>query len=691
MRRTIIAIVALSVAASACSQLSATTTLNGGKPSTTQAGSGSGSGSGSSSGAIDPINAILASHSLVQFDACEDFLDYVKDQALDLVGPYGLGGFDGYGFPFGGDFFLEDAAALSFDGSVTRLQATTQPSEYSTTNVQELGVDEPDIVKTDGRRIVALAQQTLVVIDITGDEPEIVGRLALGELSVRDMFLSGDTVVVFGGQFGYGFGPQPLIFESSIAPDYYYASPIVQLVEIDIAGDPEIVRKLELDGVYINARMVGDTVRLISAASPHGFVWAQPEGGGLKADRDAEDKNRDIIKESTIDNWVPYFVLSDADGDVIDEGTLVDCDRARHPVEFAGLGLLSVVTIDAGNGLDVVDATGVLAVGDTVYASTDSLYVATQRWVDWNRIIVDAGPDPTFEGVTTEIHQFDISNAAAAEYVASGTVKGFLLNQFAMSEHEGNLRVASTTSPAWWGANADSESLVTILQPQNGELVEIGAVAGLGKGEQIFSVRFFGDVGYVVTFRQTDPLYTVDLSDPKNPRVTGELKILGYSAYLHPIGDDLLLGVGQDATEQGRTLGTQVSLFDVGDLDNPKRIAKLNLTDGGNSTVEYDHRAFLYWDKTGTVILPVQQYEWHTDHQHVFLGAMAVEVGGDDLAKIGTLAHPGGQTRTGSYDWAAQIQRSIVVGDSLYTISLKGVMKTSLDSLSQEAWVPFAT
>ena len=298
-----------------------------------------------------------------------------------------------------------------------------------------------------------------------------------------------------------------------------------------------------------------------------------------------------MVRNSTIDNWVPYFVLTNAAGDVIDEGAMVDCDRARHPQEFAGLNMLSVLSIDVGRGLRVADATGVLASGQTVYASTDNLYVATQRWFDWRILEADA-ENQDFEGVTTQIHQFDISDDTRTEYVASGSVTGFLLNQFAMSELEGRLRVASTTEPDWrrWG-DFEQESMITILEPQDSELVVVGMVAGLGKGERIYSVRFIEETAYVVTFRQTDPLYTVDLSDPSDPKVLGELKILGYSAYLHPLGDDLLLGVGQDADERGRVEGTQVSIFDVSDPANPERIAQLTLAKGSNSAVEYDHRA----------------------------------------------------------------------------------------------------
>ena len=648
------------------------------------------------------ITGVLASNTLVQFDQCDAFLDYVIEHALALVGPYGLQG-GGFGFPqpfFGdvilegvfGDVILEGAvtapvAAASFDGAESSVASAPRAGvDFSGTNVQELGVDEPDIVKTDGNRIVVLAQQTVFVIDVSGDDPKLLGKISLQDFSIRDLFLFEDRVFALGGGFSNVY------YGGIVAPDGYYPTPISKIVEIDISGgEPKVARTLEFDGTYISARLVGDSARVVLTSNPTGFVWAFPEGGGLKAERDAEDKNREIIKNSTIDNWVPYYVLTNAAGDVINEGSMVDCDQARHPAEFAGLDLLSVLTVDMSRGLRVADATGVLASGQTVYASTGNLYVATQRWFDF-AILEGDSDNADFTGVTTQIHQFDISDDTKTEYVASGSVSGFLLNQFAMSEYDGRLRVASTTEPEWrrWG-DFEQESMVTILEPDNGELVTVGSVDGLGKGERIYSVRFIDETAYIVTFRQTDPLYTVDLSDPTNPEVLGELKILGYSAYLHPLGDDLLLGIGQDADEQGRTKGTQVSIFDVSDLRNPERIAQLTLAKGSNSQVEYDHRAFLYWAPEDLAVIPMQRWSWdeRTEKQEVFFGAIGIDVGNGDIHEIAPITHPGGISDEGLWDWQAQIQRSLVIGDDLYTVSNKGLLRSDLNTLEDEVFLNF--
>jgi uncharacterized secreted protein with C-terminal beta-propeller domain len=254
-------------------------------------------------------------------------------------------------------------------------------------------------------------------------------------------------------------------------------------------------------------------------------------------------------------------------------------------------------------------------------------------------------------------------------------VRGATLSQWALSEHDGHLRVATTEDAGL----RESESHVTVLRQRDRRLVEVGHVGGLGHGERIFGVRFIGDLGYVVTFRQVDPLYVVGLGDPERPRLLGELKILGYSAYLHPIGDDLLLGVGQDATARGRQLGTQLSLFDVSDPGNPTRLHQLTLP-GGSSEVEYDHLAFLYWPATGLTVLPFERWD---ENGPVFVGAAGFRVDRAGIADLGRISHPV------KAEWRGQIRRSLVVGDRLFTVSEAGILASPLANLGDGAWVRF--
>jgi len=333
----------------------------------------------------------------------------------------------------------------------------------------------------------------------------------------------------------------------------------------------------------------------------------------------------------------------------------VACGAVRRPRAFAGAGLLSVLTIDLERGLPAVDADAIMTDGEIVSASPRSLYVATQRY--------DPLPSDGRFAATTSIHRFDTSDAQSTTYAASGSVPGRLLNQFALSEDGGVLRAASTED------GPPPQSFVTTLAERDGRLVRLGQVDGIGRGERIFGVRFIGPLGYVVTFRQTDPLFTVDLSDPAAPRVAGELELLGYSAYLHPVGAGRLLGIGQDASAEGRLKGAQASLFDVSDPADPRRLAGLPLGSGTSADVEFDHHAFLWWPAARLAVLPLSGAD---------PAALGLRVGEADLAPAGRLAHG-----------ADPILRVTVVGERVFGLTDDGIVVGALDGLGERGFVAF--
>ena len=622
---------------------------------------------------------------LVSFSSCDEFLSYVKDHGVEQVTAWGLPG-QSWGM------WLRDGVAVAMEGDASVGGAESAPApapgvDYSATNLQTVGVDEPDIVKTDGQRMVVLAQGKLFVIDLSGAAPVLRGSLVLDDVWVRDLVLSGDRALLLGETGGGGIPLSPAA--ESVPPGS--SGPISALVEVDLSdpGNPRVERRLLVDGSYLSARMIDGVVRVVVSSYPTGLVFEGPEGPGLRAEREAVRRNQDIIRNSTIENWVPYYVLEDAAGGTLAEGSLLDCASSNRPDEFAGFGMLTVLTVDLTDGLAAFasdESVGVLSDGQTVYASAGSLYVATQRWMDWRVLesLDEAGRQELTDGHVTQIHRFDISGSGGAVYRASGEVPGWLLNQFSMDEHEGYLRVASTDAPPFW--DGESESMVTVLAESGGRLTEVGSVAGLGEGESIFAVRFMGDLGYVVTFRQVDPLYVLDLSEPTRPAVSGELKIRGYSAYLHPIGEDILLGIGQDATAQGTLTGTQLSIFDVSDPAAPRRVDQVQIV-GASSDAEWDHHAFLYWEPAGLVVVPLNVYRWDEVAQvdESFYGAQAVRVGDRDLELLDRLSHDGGPAA----DWGYGIRRSLVVGDLLYTVSEAGVEAVDLVTLDDVAWVPF--
>ena len=425
-------------------------------------------------------------------------------------------------------------------------------------------------------------------------------------------------------------------------------------------------------------RSVDDVARLvISTSFDTRLPFVQPSQFGLDEER-ALERNQQIIAESSVEDWLPRWFDEAGDGTFGPMQPILDCNTVAAPDDFAGLGLTWIASVDLLGDATPVGSAGVVSTGDIVYSSAENLYITTQNW-DWlsRPMPVDVGVDVATDEVVddgpppTQIHQFDLGEGTAATYVASGSVPGRLLNQFAMSEYNGDLRVATTTEGFDFGEQ--SESAVTVLRPNGEDLETISSVGGLGQTEQIRSVRFIDDTAYVVTFRQTDPLYVIDLSDPANPVLDGELKIPGYSAYLHPVGDGLLLGVGQDATEEGRTLGTQLSLFDVSDPTNPQQIDTLPI--GGSSEVEWDHKAFLYWPEDGTIVLPVSP-GWNScaPDQPCLADTITGSAGGvivaqlvdRDLSTRGVITH---ETDDQSGCWNP-LQRSMVIGSELVTIGL---------------------
>jgi hypothetical protein len=224
---------------------------------------------------------------------------------------------------------------------------------------------------------------------------------------------------------------------------------------------------------------------------------------------------------------------------------------------------------------------------------------------------------------------------------------------------------------------------VRTLQERDGRLVQVGEVAGLGKGERIYAVRFIGDTGFVVTFRQVDPLYTLDLSDPAKPRKVGELKVPGYSAYLHPVGDGLLLGVGQDATDDGRTTGLKLSLFDVSNLAAPVQLDQFAFGSNSYTEVEDDHHAFLWWEPERLAVVPAIRYDATSAD---FAGSLSFRIDrASGIVEAGRIAHPALE----GFDPYAY-DRAVVVGSRLVLLSNAGVLSTFLGAPGPGQFVRYA-
>ncbi|MGH1494064.1 MAG: beta-propeller domain-containing protein [Acidimicrobiales bacterium] len=712
---------------------------------------------------------ILLTSSLETVDSCDALLDRLRSEGSERVGPYGFGG-GFYGplvdFAMEDDMAMEEAAMDSSDSdaggrlaaSPASTETSAQSSEgaadgtFSETNNQEEGVDEADLVKTDGSKLVTITGNRLRVIDVTGNTPELTNTVKLpDDFYGGELFLNGDTALLMTS----GWTNAPFM-SRTMDTGWYPGSPTGRIMEINLDRGT-IERTLEFEGSYLSAREIDGSIRIVMSAAENRFNFLFPSNEG--ATEQAEKANRDLIENSTIDMWIPTFRISE-DGETISEGPIVDCDRVHLPTEFAGFGSLVVLTADINDGLNINDALSVFTDGQTIYASQDRLAVSTPRWPEFDNNGEPIGED----GYRSAIHSFDISDPVKTSYAASGSVRGYLLNQYSMSEHNGYLRVATTDGSPWWGGD-NSESFVTVFEENGNELSQIGQVGGLGEGEQIFAVRFLGDIGYVVTFRQVDPLYTIDLSNPANPVVTGELKIPGVSDYLHSYDEDHLVAVGRDGTDEGLEGGVVLSLFDVSDMENPTMTTKLRLGPQSQSDTEWvdsyspvagDARAFNIWGDT--VIVPVGWWSYNESpnsfQENNGNSAVLVKVNAEDgtLTKIGEIGHPKtseceggftmeeeafpeeapapevevveegvsagedaeasftrpeeappaeedelirvpnpepGEPEQYCFSYQPDIRRSVIIGENIYTISDAGVAVNQFDGLDSVTWIPF--
>jgi uncharacterized secreted protein with C-terminal beta-propeller domain len=612
---------------------------------------------------------------LVRFAACGDFVDYMKQNALPSVTASGFLGQQGVEA-------VGPVPPVSLPPGVIAVPSTTLPStaketpgpaedDFSATNVQEAGVDEPDIVKSNGSTLFALAGGNLHSVDVSGEHPRKLDSIAVKSgANQHELLLHHRSLLVLSHDDQEADPRRAL--QTTIAPGPHAPPPPkTTLTQVDVSkpGWMKVVQRLTFEGRYLTARLANGSARVVLTSSvPSDLRFFRPRHFAFP--EEALERNRAVIATSKAANWLPSYELRNVRTKAKTKRS-VQCRHVSRPPTFSGFGMLTVLTIDLDKGLGPVETDAILGDGDIVYASEASLYVATQRWS--GRPVPGASSTPA--RLETSLHKFDIAPPTRTAYRASGVVPGHLLNQWSLSEHDGVLRVASTEFPSWWTRRA-GESAVTTFKERSGELVPIGRVSGLGRGERIFGVRFIGDVGYVVTFRQTDPLYTIDLSSPDRPRLLGELKIPGYSAYLHPAGDDLLLGLGQDASDEGVTTGTQLSVFDVSDLKKPVRLHRRTIV-GGHSEAEVDHHAFLYWARARLVVVPLETYSYA--QARTFQGVIGFRVGRERLEEVGRIAHSS----------ANPIRRTLVARGTLFTISEAGVRASDLQTFANRGWAPF--
>ena len=588
-----------------------------------------------------------------------------------------------------------------------------QSVEYSKTNIQVAGVDEPDIIKNDHRYIYTISGPTLAIIDAyPAKDASVVSETEIAD-TPKDIFVRGDRLVLFStGTELSGTGSQPELADSQIAPvpPYYRSySPVTHAIIYDI-GDrehPRLLKDYTIDGDYVDARMIGSLVYLITREQISLY------GGGPIVVPALREGTKTVIQP---DVW--YF------------------DHPESQYTFT-----TITSLDASSGKEKDAQTYLLGSGTTLYVSEDAIFVSYPRYhpVIYREqevipgLAVDAGGSagtasskieaipPDFntlseeeresileslrnaeqevirrreaDQTTTVIHKIGIKGGAIT-YLAKGEVPGILDNQFSMDEYRGNLRVATTSSVYAPRYGQYTYNNVYVL---DGKMSTIGSLTHIAEQETIYSTRFIGDRLYMVTFKRIDPFFVIDLSVPQSPKILGKLKIPGYSDYLHPYDATHIIGIGKETTTNDwggvSTSGVKLALFDVHDVNNPTQLDKVQIGDAGSDSAALtDHHAFLFDREKNLLVIPIRavstapmiQGDYHRYQPQIWYGAYVFGLTPQTGFTLrGTVQHGSGDS--GYYYYGSstsEVKRSLYIGDILYTMSSKQIKANPLADLN---------
>jgi uncharacterized secreted protein with C-terminal beta-propeller domain len=550
---------------------------------------------------------------------------------------------------------------------------STSNPDHSDTNTQEAGVDEADLAETDGNLIYTLHEHDLVVVDATpADQMSVISRTAF-EGDAVGIYLHGSRLTVVSATYSWRMiDPIPLAEADPVAgapriiappSEPPKASVFVTVFDVSNAAAPTQIEKTTLDGTYADSRLIENRLYLVVQND----TWVPPpliipnsedpqpdppstdslsiwRPGGLPGGTyESEESYRARLQAMTLEDLLPSYHATARDGDT--HGLLVkSTDAYVRDLASSELGqnLTTVALLDVGDTAGGPDATTTVAgFGGTVYASPDALYLA--------------GAQYSADGSESRVMKFELG-VDSVPLVATGNVDGYVLDQFSMSESGDFFRVATS---GWSSETGDVANNLFVLEQVGDELQTAGSITDIKEGEQLRSTRFVGDHAYLVTFRQVDPLITVNLSSPTKPRITGELTIPGFSSYLQSIGDGLLLGLGRDIDpDTNRDRGLQLSLFDVSDDAHPVRLDAIRLSENwASSEAEFEHHAFAYFSDQRILALPVNHFD-DVDGSVSSLVVVHIDPtkGADALQ---TLGEPSSED---------EVRRSLRIGDVLYAV-----------------------
>ncbi|MBH5319994.1 beta-propeller domain-containing protein [Paenibacillus sp. GSMTC-2017] len=639
-------------------------------------------------------------------DSTEKLIELLKQSSSDLYAKGALTGID--------------SALANKENSISAEPTspapnTTKKDDYSKTNVQVDGVDEADWAKTDGRYIYQISGTRIFITDISNPHsPKLSAQLeytAKDNFTPLELYVDEKQLVVIGQEniyTSYTTHDQPIeepaISENistnvsvpvensknamiGIWPPYQTKSIVKTFIyELNKTGEPKLTRQLEQEGSYLSSRKIDSSLYIVT--NKHNYIY----------------QGYDIVASSDDPDVANAFEPIYRDSATSKKQLTLPLNQIRYFPEPTNSSMMIVGSVDLNESKQQLQLSAFLGAGETMYASEKHLYIAQSHYKEKG----------TSYEQETQFHKFRLDQGQVV-YVGAGTVPGQLLNQFSMDEHEGYFRVALTKGNMWATGEQGSTNNIYVLDES---LATVGKLEGLAPGERIYSARFMGKRAYMVTFRNVDPLFAIDLSKPTKPTVLGQLKIPGYSDYLHPYDDNHLIGFGQDTVEipskgTGQdesiaiTQGLKIALFDVTDVNYPKEKFKEVIGDRGtHSELLQDHKALLFSKEKGLMAFPVQLHEIKTSEngtkgdilssygQFTYQGAYVYKIDLKSGFKLrGRISHltEEDMKKSGQYgfDYTKSVKRILYAGDTLYTLSEAQLRANDLNSLNERGTLTY--
>ncbi|MCU0577801.1 MAG: beta-propeller domain-containing protein, partial [Desulfobacterota bacterium] len=442
----------------------------------------------------------------------------------------------------------------------------------------------------------------------------------------------------------------------------------VLIYDVSDPSAPVKRKEVEIEGTLVTSRIVGGRLHMVQQFLPV-LPALDYEYNGTDADQaDAVEGNAGALGTLSLDDLIPSYTSVDAQGHRSAETPLVTFRGFFRPAEPEGGSIITITTFDLEDEALPFTSMGFAGDAHTVYASSAALFLVSNSYEE---------RDGAWSSRTI-IHRFDLNDLTD---IASGTVDGWIVNQFSLGEYDGVLRIATTEA---LNDSPGVTNTVTCLRPEGTSLDVVGRIDGITPGERIYSARFIEDRGYLVTFVQVDPLITLDLSDPENPSILGELVLPGYSTYIHPADGNALVTLGMNTMEEGGMVlsdGVQLSLFDVSIPERPELVDRVTIGDNGtNSEALWNHKAFTFLADGNLIAFPVDIYEgsagpvWSSTGTYSFSGLYVYSMDADEgFTYLGRI-----DTQPGEEYFYSTWTRGVFMDGTVHAVNAEAVRSADL-------------